>query len=308
MAGDLVFGIDGGGTRSRIILATRDGNVLSRLEGASTNMYASQSGNVAGVLRRLIEDACTACGRSVSEIAAGCIGSAGLSRPPERALFSAAFAELLGTGVPVRLCDDSEILLVGGVGELQGVCLVAGTGSIAFGRLSDGRTARAGGLGWRLGDEGSAWWIGQQAVCRTLRSYETRDIPTGMMAGLLRHFQVQESWELIPLFNGKSLDKAAIAAAAPLVTVAAKQGDALALDILRQAAEELYALVSSVVNHLPPLAESRLVCAGGVMEHDEIVGVELRRILSDKMPDMKWSVPEGTALDGALILAMEALK
>lgn len=308
MAGGLVFGIDGGGTRSRIALSTRDGDILCRLEGTSTNIYATQSGQVAETLRKLIEDACAECGRSVSEIVAGCIGSAGLSRPRERAMFKAAFADLLGARIPVRLCDDSEILLVGGIGELQGVCLVAGTGSIAFGRLADGSSARAGGMGWRLGDEGSAWWIGQQAVCRMLRSMEQRDIPTGMMSGLLHHFQVQESWELIPLFNGNLLDKAVIAAAAPIVTIAAQQGDALALDILHQAADELYLLVASVVGRLPALRESRFVCAGGVMEHDKIILDDFRRIMSERLPAMNWMKPEGSALDGALILAMEAVK
>lgn len=307
MADRLIFGIDGGGTRSRIALASLSGEVLCRLEGASTNMYASQSEHVVETLRGLIEDACATCGRSVSDISAGCIGSAGLSRPQEREKFSSALLDLLGPDVPVKLCNDAEILLVGGVGDLQGICLVSGTGSIASGRLADGTLVRSGGMGWRLGDEGSAWWIGQQAICRGLRSEEFRDMPTGMMGELLHHFQLNENWELIPLFNNTSLDKAAIASAAPIVTKAALQGDVLALDILHCAAEELYRLVASIVWQLPALSEARLVCAGGVMEYDSVVIEGFRGLLSDGLPAIHWMDAKGTALDGALILAQGAL-
>lgn len=308
MADRLVFGIDGGGTRSRIAVATMSGEILCRLEGGSTNMYASHAEQVAYVLRGLIEDACSSCGCKVSDLAGGCIGSAGLSRPEEKAKFRALFTDLLGSDVPVQLCNDAEILLVGGVGALQGICLIAGTGSIALGRLADGTLVRSGGMGWRLGDEGSAWWIAQESVRRMLRSEEQRDLPTGMCEPLLEHFGVRESWEMIPLFNTIGLDKGTIASAAPLVTKAALQGDPLALDILGQAAKELLSLVSSIIIRLPALSDARLVCAGGVMEHDRIVVSEFRRLLADTFPSVKLEEASGTALDGALRLAREAVK
>ncbi|MFA6689550.1 MAG: BadF/BadG/BcrA/BcrD ATPase family protein [Sphaerochaetaceae bacterium] len=307
MKHDIVFGIDGGGTRSRIAVATLSGDILCRLEGASTNMYASSHEQVERVLTELLSDACAKCGCALSDIAGGCLGSAGLSRPNERKKFSAFFSQLLGSDVPVALCNDAEILLVGGIGKLEGICVIAGTGSIALGRLVDGTLARAGGLGWRLGDEGSAWWIVQQAVCRSLRSEERRDYPTGLLTPLLGHFGLCEAWELVPLFNGDSLDKGRIASAAPLVTIAAQDGDPLALDILHRAADELYGLVASIVRQLPELGSSRLVNAGGVFEHDDVVSVRFEAQLRKHLPQVIHEPAEGSALDGALLLAEDAV-
>ncbi|MDR2158606.1 MAG: hypothetical protein LBP23_00905, partial [Treponema sp.] len=64
-------------------------------------------------------------------------------------------------------------------------CLIAGTGSVALGRSGDGRLVRSGGLGYMLGDEGSAAWIGRTAIARILRSLEGRDLPSSMLRALL---------------------------------------------------------------------------------------------------------------------------
>lgn len=305
MADRLVFGIDGGGTRSRIALTTLSGKIVCRLEGTSTNPYASDYKDVVSVISSLIDDACTASGHTKGDIIGGCIGNAGLSRPSEKKEFKLHFEKILGEDIPVLLCNDAEILMAGGLGELQGLCLIAGTGSIALGRLSDGRTMRSGGLGWRLGDEGSAWWIAQQAVNRLLRSDEKRDVPTMMRQPLMDFFKITDISQLVPLFNGPKLDKAAIASAAPIVTTAALAGDALASDILYKAAGELIELVSSVVKRLPELESSNLVCAGGVLEHDIVVIEEFRRKLAETLPKVTIQKGKGDALDGALLLARD---
>lgn len=301
----LVFGIDGGGTRSRIAFSTLAGKIVCKLEGSSTNPYASNYKDIASVISTLIDDACTVSGHTKADIIGGCIGNAGLSRPGEKELFKHYFKEMLGSDIPVLLCNDAEILMVGGLGEVQGLCLIAGTGSIALGRLSDGRTVRSGGLGWRLGDEGSAWWIAQQAVNRLLRSEEQRDFSTIMRQPLMEYFKITDVTQLVPLFNGPVLDKSTIAGAAPIVSTAAVSGDALATDILQKAAVELVDLVVSVVKRLPELESSSLVCAGGVLEHDTIVIDEFSRFLSIRLPNVTLQKGKGSALDGSLVLARD---
>jgi len=100
--------------------------------------------------------------------------------------------------------------------------------------------------------------------------------------------------------------KAEIAALAPLVTAAATSGDALALDILQQAAWELASLVESVVKRSPGISNQELVLAGGVMEHDPIVRKRLLSILQERLPDLRAGPPRGTALEGACLLAVQA--
>ena len=305
---ELVFGIDGGGTHSRIALSTLSGEVICRLEGKSTNAYASTENDVKKVLEMLINDACERSDVPITALVGGCLGNAGLSRPIEKALFKTYFNSILGEHVPVRLCNDAEILLVGGAGEMQGLCIIAGTGSIALGREVDGTLVRSGGLGWRLGDEGSAWWIAQQAVNRSLRSLEGRDLETSLHQRLLEYFKLEKFNDFVALFNGTKIDKAQIAAAAPLVTTAALNGDVLALDILHSAASELSHLVVSVVKRMPRLCASTLVYAGGVLQHDEIVLSRFKSLLLQAYPDLVLSKGIGDALDGALLLARDLVE
>ncbi|MDR2364046.1 MAG: hypothetical protein LBD65_06485, partial [Spirochaetaceae bacterium] len=100
-------------------------------------------------------------------------------------------------------------------------------------------------------------------------------------------------------------DKAKIAALAPVVTAAARTGDPLALDSLHTGAAELALLVRSVLARSPWITRRELVLAGGVMEHDEILGGKLRAILAEEFPGLTLQEPQGTALEGACILARE---
>lgn len=306
MESRIIFAIDGGGTKSRIVVATMDGTVLARLDGPATNPYAMHEGSFCTAIGDLIIRACEEAKIQPRSLAGGCIGNAGLARDTERGMIGRYLNSLLG-GIPLYLTHDAEILLAGALGSAAGICLISGTGSVALGKSLEGNMARAGGLGWRLGDEGSAWWIAQQAVSRTLRSIEGRDLETTMLPSLLECFSVNKAEEFIPLFNGVTLDKAAIAAAAPIVSVAAGEGDALAQSILDHCAKELVALVSSIVDQLPALYEGVLAYAGGVLENDRLVRERVSRLLNDQYPALQMRRAQAGALEGAVLLAKDVV-
>jgi N-acetylglucosamine kinase-like BadF-type ATPase len=307
MGNPCFFGIDGGGTHSRIALVDRDGNVLTHSEAGSTNIYSVTKDEVLANISALLESALKSVGLNKQDVAAGCFGSAGLGRAEEQKLFRDFFDSLLGKDIPVKLCTDGEILLCGGLENLEGYCLIAGTGSIALGRSQDGALVRSGGHGYLLGDEGSAAWIGRTAIARILRSLEGRDMPTGMLPLILEAVGLSKSNELIKYVHHDA-DKAKIASLAPVVTQAARKGDRLALDILRIGAEELALLVKSVISRSPCIKRMELVVAGGVMEHDEIVTNKLREYLAKDFPGLLVSSPKGTALEGACMLALRQEK
>lgn len=142
----IVFGMDGGGTHCRIALADSGGHVLQTAEGPSSNMYAvGREAAVENVLA-LLESTLRSCGVSKEDIAAGCLGSAGLSRLVEIAFFREAFEKEI-PGCPVHLGNDAEISLIGRLGSLSGISLISGTGSICLDRNLNGITVRSGGLG-----------------------------------------------------------------------------------------------------------------------------------------------------------------
>jgi glucosamine kinase len=297
------FGIDGGGTHSRLALVDRDGKVLARSEAGSTNIYSVTKDEVFSNLSTLLDSALKSAALNIKDVAAGCFGSAGLGREEEQKLFRGFFDNLLGKDFPVKLCTDGEILLCGGLENLEGYCLIAGTGSIALGRSLSGALVRSGGHGYMLGDEGSAAWIGRTAIARILRSLEDRDISTGMLPLILEAAGLSESSELIKYVHHDA-DKAKIAKLAPVVTQAAREEDPLALDILRTGAEELVLLVKSVIGQSPWIKHMELVLAGGVMEHDEIVTNKLKESLAKDFPRLSVLSPKSTALEGACMLAL----
>ena len=297
------FGIDGGGTRSRIAIINRTGETLAHCEAGSTNIYSVLEATVFENLAALLNSALQQAGIERNALARGCIGSAGLSRQNELTLFRGWFDMLLGADVPVKLCTDGEILLCGGLDGHEGYCLIAGTGSLALARSRDGILTRAGGFGYLLGDEGAAAWIGKSAIARSLRSEEGRDLPTYMTAALLSACKLSNSSDLIRYVHHDA-NKADIAALAPLVTAAARNGDALALDILQSSAAELALLVRSLIARTPHITNRTLVLAGGVMEHDEIIREHLTTLLATECPDITPITPRRTALEGACLLAM----
>jgi N-acetylglucosamine kinase-like BadF-type ATPase len=295
------FGVDGGGTHSRLAITDGGGRVLARSEAGSTNVYSVPKEEAFENLRFLLDSALQEAGLRREDLSAGCVGSAGLGREKERRLFGDFFFSLLGAK-PVKLCNDGEILLCGGLEDLEGYCLIAGTGSLALGRSRDGRLVRSGGLGYMLGDEGSAAWIGKTAIARLLRSLEGRDLPSSMLGAVLEKAGLSQSEDLIR-FVHIDADKARVASLAPLVTEAARAADPLALDILHSGAAELALLVRSVLERSPWIENRSLVLAGGVIEHDEITTGKLRESLAAAFPRLKLIRPRGSALEGACLLA-----
>lgn len=287
------FGIDGGGTRSRLKVVDEAGNTLLETTGESTSIYSMSPEVVTRNLKSLLEPL------SRFPIRSGCMGSAGLSREKEKTFFRNIFSTLLPT-VPVHLCSDGEILLVGGLLSMEGYCLISGTGSLSLRRDADGHITRSGGFGYMLGDEGSAWWIAHQALIRALRSREKRDVNTSMLDSLLNALSLNDADELITYMH-HSVNKAEVAHLAPVVTAFAEEGDLLAGDILAQAARELFSLIESIYS--TQTGQQELVLAGGVLEHDEIVRDTFTRLLSERLPDVRIIKARGTALDGACLLA-----
>jgi N-acetylglucosamine kinase-like BadF-type ATPase len=286
-------GIDGGGTKSRIAVMDESGRILVRKEGACTNQYAIGFPQAVEHVRDLVGSTV-----DLSCVAGFCLASAGLGRKPE----AERFATQLAYPFPCYYCSDVEALLVGGLQNEEGICLVCGTGSVAMGRTRDGIIRRSGGFGWRLGDEGSAWWQGQQAIQRAMRSEEHRDLPTKLLVPVMQALSVDTMEGLITLCNADTLTKARIASLSPLVTEYAKRGDPLAVDIINLSVKELTLLVDAIVVQLPLLEGRDVVCAGGVLEHDAYFVSLLRQTWGTRY---RFVQPKGTALDGALALAKQ---
>lgn len=303
----LVFGLDGGGTSSRIRVADEANQGLWEGRGEAVNPNAVSFEVAIPRLAELIRLSARAVGKAVGDFDAGCLGLAGVGRPDEAQRVAAELQAELGPCPPLRIVTDAEIALVGGLESLEGLMLLAGTGSIALARARDGSLIRSGGLGHWLGDEGSAFFLGFEALRRSLRSREGRDLETGLLPELLARFGLASPEEAIG-FVYHRFDKARIASAADLVLARAKAGDPLAMDIRRETLEELVLLAASVYSRAETLgaAKNEILLWGGLFDHNPSLAADLGQGLKKSMTELQVVSPRQSAEYGACMLALEA--
>lgn len=302
-----VFGIDGGGTSSRLRIEDGEGRPRFYAEGGSTNPNSNDRTAIKASLAELFARAEAETGIGPGSLEAGFAGSAGVDREEDRPGFAALLREATGYRGPLGVGNDAEPALAGALEDTEGLLLIAGTGSIAFGRSRRGETARAGGLGHLLGDEGSAFRLAFDAICRSLRSAEGRDLPTELLGAALAHFGLAKAEDFIP-FVYSGLDKRLIARFARVVGRYRDGGDPLAKDLFDRAAEELALLVVSVHDRLGErLGRRRLAFRGGLIEGDEALRKATAARIAERLPGLEIVAAASDAARGACLLARSLL-
>lgn len=297
------FGFDGGATRCRFVISDELGELLYEKEGDSSNIYAVGKNAVLETIKQLIKEGLNYLSIKKDDLYAGCFGSAGLARDKDLKFFRDFFNSFL-PNCSVYICSDAEILLVGGLSSLSGLCLIAGTGSVCFGRTESGDIIRSGGFGWRLGDEGSGWNIANTAIARTLKSKELRDIETSLEKYIIEFFELEKVEDIISVVNDDLTTKSNIGNFANYVTRAAMENDLLALDILKKAGTSLFELVESVVKRMPINHSKKIVIAGGVVKHDKFVRESFLNNMSHYLADYEIVLDSSdSALLGSLMIA-----
>jgi N-acetylglucosamine kinase-like BadF-type ATPase len=258
-----VLGLDAGATKTVCLLADESGKVLAQVRGPGANLQASGEIEVEKVLHRLMEEAID--DRAIVPRAI-CLGIAGVDRPDDAEVVRGIMRRI-GYQARCVVVNDALVALVAGAGDAPGIVVVAGTGSIAYGRNERGLAARAGGWGYVLGDEGSGYWIGRLALRAVVREADGRGRPTRLTPLVLSHFGVSHPDALVHEVYHRSLRPPAIAALATAVQRAHEEGDEVADSILEGGTRELLMSAASVASRLQMEREAfPFVLAGGILK------------------------------------------
>lgn len=243
-----VIGIDGGGTRTTIALAGSDGRDLVRRAGPPGRIEPQDPAGSAERLVRLIREVATEVGAALP-VDALCAGLAGAGTVAARdAMHSAlAAADVAGR---IAVVTDGEIAMDGALGGGPGILLIAGTGSVAYGRSEQGAIARCGGWGEIAGDEGSGYAIALGGLRAALHAADGRGPTTQLLPELLSALEIGEPAEVAPWLGRAG--KGVVAALAPRVLALAEDGDAVAREILAAAARDLVRHVDALLERLGP--------------------------------------------------------
>src|SRR5438094_1249721 len=241
-----VLGIDAGGTKTVCLLADERGMIVSEGRGPGANLLAAGELGVEKVLHEVME---TAIGDRAITPAAICLGIAGVDREDE-ARTVRAIMRRIGYKSRILVVNDALVALVAGAQDAPGIVIIAGTGSIVYGRNAAGEAARAGGWGHMVGDEGSGYWIGREAVTAVMRAADGRGPATRLVDEILAHFGVADVSRLPRIVYARDVPRVNVAALGPIVHRVAREGDAVAVRILERAAEELVIAAQSVTSRL----------------------------------------------------------
>ena len=165
----IFLGIDGGATKTSCLIGDEK-SVLGSGASGSSNLIRVGEAQARESLNSAIQQACAAAHVSPAQIHKTCVGLAGAGRSEISSAARRAMLEIVGG--EVQIVGDTIIALEAAFGRGPGVVVIAGTGSIAYGRNAAGQTARAGGWGFAISDEGSGYWIGRAAVASAMRSLD----------------------------------------------------------------------------------------------------------------------------------------
>jgi len=272
----VVAGIDAGGTKTRAFALSRAGEVVGRGAGGAGNLLSSPDpgGSISAALAEAL------AGRRADAVVLSCAGG---DRPADRERGREILRRILGPEVPIAVTHDAQAALYAGNAAGCGVVLIAGTGSVAYGRNATGAEERAGGWGHLVGDEGSAYWIGTEGLRAGSCAFDGRGSPTAIGGHLYRDLGVADFPEVLPLLYGRAHPPPAIAAATRAVAQANVEGDPVAADIIRRGAREL-ARAATVVAAKLGLSDGPVYLAGGAFENVRALEQAVRQELLSALP------------------------
>jgi N-acetylglucosamine kinase len=300
-----VLGIDAGGTKTVCLLANDRGEVLAEARASGANLQVMGELGVEKILHRLMEET---IGERDVNLDAICLGIAGVDRPRDAQAVK-DIMHRIGQKARTLVVNDALVALVAGAGDRPGVVVVAGTGSIAYGRNTEGRAARAGGWGYLLGDEGGGFWIGRSALSAVVRQFDRRGPATLLTDLVLGQMHLSTPAELIHAIYDHGLQRHAIAALAGVVQRAMESGDAVAGEILDRAASELAVAAASVVTRLGMRGNVfPTVLAGGIFKGIPSLADGLTGRLAEVAPRSDVLRLEVEPARGAVTLALAAAR
>jgi N-acetylglucosamine kinase-like BadF-type ATPase len=282
MARGNYIGFDGGGTKTECVLTDAEGRVLAQAVAGPSNPLRIGFEEAFSSLTAAADHVLGAAKLDAAQIAGVCAGLAGAGRKHVLKRVMAFLVEMLPNAV-VYVTTDLEIALEAAVGSGEGVIVIAGTGSAAFGRNAAGKTLRAGGYGPWIGDEGSGFDIGRRAVAAMAKSRD-RLAPVTVLADMIPAALELESWDALIEKIAASPDEV-FPRIFPLVVEAAEAEDNAAREILFTAALGLSQLASVVIRKLE-MQERKFVVAkvGGVHGRSTLFDQALDALIQSGAP------------------------
>ncbi len=302
MTNKFYIGIDGGGSQSTILLMNNQNKELKRIKKGPTNPFSIGIDATETVLSTSIKELIKQEKYPISNCKGICIGSAGIHHPRDAENLRLRLQNHFPK-TPIHVTNDYEIALVGGTAKLEGIIIISGTGSVAYGRSESHNFVRAGGWGHLIGDEGSAYYIGKQALVSIFETCDSNKKKSLMEEMILASKNCKDLDDLM-FWAYKLATKKDIADLSIIVDLACKKGDLDSYKILLNAGIDLVKLLDTIRKRLLFTSGNiPMLLSGGVLTNNKIVKDTFLKRAMAKYPDILLVTAENDAAYGAALLA-----
>ncbi len=302
-----LIAFDCGATKTECALADINGNILYTITGGAANFLVSGTEVTSRIIMSLLNDCIRKLNTDYSEIENIVIGVAGAGRKKDAEKLKSSLLEIFSANEnkikSLKVVSDAQIALQGAFLNEAGCILIAGTGSIIYGKDENGNIHRVGGFGRLIGDEGSGFSIGRKGLQAAAKYYDDRGDETLIVKLIKEKYSINSADELITKVYKENFD---IASFAEVVLIAAKNEDQIAHHILLEGSEELINHISTMMKKMDTV-DLRISFAGSLISNKNVYSEILLDKIKTSLPSVIIVAPKHSPIKGAILLAKEML-
>ncbi len=306
---ELLLGLDGGGTQTRVAVADANGTLLGRGSGGACSMSAVSLEEALLSARTAATEALREAEVDPADVRAICAGVAGASFEARRLEFEAGLRETF-PNAKVSVIPDFAIALTGATGGNPGVIVIAGTGSVAYGENAGGENHRAGAYGYLIDDSGSGYGVGRAALAAILRAADGTGEATSLSTRIPQALRIASLADIVPGVYGGGISRVTVAVLSRIVAEAALQdNDSAATAILMRAGGALAQLARGVTDRLFADADLPFPVSpiGGLWDAGAPLTDVFTRSLRRFAPNAVFQPPLSAPVEGAVRRAGKVL-
>ncbi|WP_342504252.1 BadF/BadG/BcrA/BcrD ATPase family protein [Lysinibacillus sp. FSL L8-0126] len=264
-----IIAVDGGGTRTRAVIGTKEGEVLAVVEGAGTNMKATPPNVVRIQIEHLLAQLLQKIAATKSDVSTVFLCVAGGDRQVDKVRWKQWIGFIFpASSCKVTITNDAVAALTSGTFTQQGLVVIAGTGSIVYAVRKDHQVSRVGGWGYLFGDEGSGYYIGQEALRVIAQHYDVFGMNGDVFtAAILEQLTLTNPTDIITHVYEHPQPRVLIASIARTVLSLAEQQNDKAKNIIEQAVHHLVQFLQTMLKKEPQVKNWPIVICGGLFEN-----------------------------------------
>ncbi len=302
-----VLAIDGGGTKTKGVIASSKGDIIAEAVVGPSNPNSVDEADLHVEFVKLFDALKSQGGGVFAEISRVFAGISGADHPIRRKELQSLLSDILGGAAPVTVHNDAITALYSGTFGAPGIVQIAGTGSITYGINVQGNMERVGGWGYLLGEKGSGYALGSEGLAAAFSAYDQLGRETELVQLMMDHFQVRQPQEIVAMIYQAKNQKEIIASFGKVVVKAANQDDAVSLDIVNNNATYLGASISCLIKKLFANQLDKIipvVLTGGVFNCFDLLKEPMEDALRANNIKAKFIVPNVEPVIGAVVAAL----